>query len=244
MKKKLVLFLIGITLFLISLPMSTKMIMELIHNQKMNEHYKITKVNEGYPATQSTYNFQDHIIEVEETVKEEKSFIDPWENKTVIADLSIKFDGENIDTLINHPIRVAEKGLNRYYGEIAYLILEDKKEKKSQFIILLKKTREVQKEMPNGDIVGGVPAEKLNYKLYTLNEKGNINSQSFDFNERDALQTELLNAGGVVPYSIGYYTDAWEWYPSLLFPLLFPFLTFIIGLILTLVFLPLRRVKK
>ncbi|MGG3943892.1 hypothetical protein ABEV54_20995 [Peribacillus psychrosaccharolyticus] len=41
MKKKLVFFLIGITLFLISLPMSTKMIMELIHNQKMNEHHPV-----------------------------------------------------------------------------------------------------------------------------------------------------------------------------------------------------------
>jgi hypothetical protein len=87
------------------------MIMELIHNQKMNEHYKITNINEGYPATPSTYKFNDHIIEVEETIKEEKSFIDPWENKTVIADLPIKLDGEKIDTLINHhPIRVAEKG--------------------------------------------------------------------------------------------------------------------------------------
>ena len=91
--------------------MSTKMIMEFIHNQKMNEHYKITNINEGYPATPSTYKFNDHIIEVEETIKEEKSFIDPWENKTVIADLPIKLDGEKIDTLINHhPIRVAEKG--------------------------------------------------------------------------------------------------------------------------------------
>ncbi|MBT2729520.1 hypothetical protein J7E63_21760 [Bacillus sp. ISL-75] len=107
-----------------------------------------------------------------------------------------------------------------------------------------KKTREIQKEMPNGDIVGGVPEEKLNYKLYTLDEEGKLKNKSFKLNERDALQTELLNSGFVVPYSIGYYTNAWEGYPTLFFPLLFSFLTLIVVFILILVFLPIRKVKK
>ncbi|MEK4970111.1 hypothetical protein MKX29_21175 [Cytobacillus sp. FSL R7-0696] len=98
--------------------------------------------------------------------------------------------------------------------------------------------------MPNGDIVGGVPSEKLKYTLYTLDEDGNFKNKSFNFTERDALQTELLNAGVVVPYSIGYYTDAWEGYPTIFFPLIFPFLTLLLGLVLILVFFPIRKVKK
>lgn len=50
MKKRWVFFLIGTTLFLISLPIGTKMEMELIYNKKMNLHYKITNVSKGYPA--------------------------------------------------------------------------------------------------------------------------------------------------------------------------------------------------
>lgn len=218
--------------------------MELIHNQKMNQAYKITDVNEGFPPTESTFNFNDHIIEIKETIKDEESYIDPWSNKIAIADLSLKVDGSEIDTLKNYPIRIEEEGLNRYYGDIAYLTLEDKKKDKIQFIVLLKKTRELEKEMQNGDIVGRVPIEKLKYKLYTLDEKGTLNNKSFSFSERDALQTELLNAGMVVPYSIGYYTDAWEGYPTIFFPLIFPFGTLVVGFILILVYLPIRKLKK
>ncbi|RJS59191.1 hypothetical protein [Bacillus sp. PK3_68] len=244
MKKRLIFFLVGTILLITSLPLSTEMVMELIYNQKMNTEYKIANVSEGFPPTKSTFRFKGHIVEIKEAIKNEDSYVDPWGNKIGIADLSLKLDGEKIDTLKDYPIRVEEKGLNRYYGEIAYLLLEDKKSGKTQFIVLLKKTRELEKEMPNGDIVGGVPSEKLKYTLHTLDEEGNLNNQSFSFTERDALQTKLLNAGVMVPYSIGYYTDAWEFYPTIFFPLLFPFATFVVGFVLIVVFFPIRKVKK
>ncbi|MEK5531364.1 hypothetical protein BK128_03635 [Viridibacillus sp. FSL H7-0596] len=101
----------------------------------------------------------------------------------------------------------------------------------------------MEKKLPNGDIVGWVPPEKLKYTLYTLDVEGNLKNKSFSFSERDALQTELLNAGVVVPYSIGYYTDAWEGYPSIFFPFIFPFLTLMVGFLLIIVFFPIRKVK-
>jgi hypothetical protein len=235
------LFIIGAILFITSLPTSTEMVMELIHNRKMNEQYEIVNVSELDPPTGSTYNFNNHLIKIKETIKETKSYIDPWEYRIKLADLSLELDGEELDNLKNHPIRAEDEGLNRYFGEVAYLTLNDKKNDKTQFIILLKKTRVIQKEMPNGDIVGWVPEEKLNYILYAIDEEGNVESDSFSFTDRDALQTELLNAGVVVPYSIGYYTNALEAYPTIFFPLIFPFLTFIIGLILTIVYFPVRK---
>ena len=242
MNKRWLLFLLGITLFYISIPMSTQMIMELVHNKKMDKRYKITNVSEGYPPIESIIKFKNHIIEIEETILDEEGYKDPWDNEIVFADLSIKLNGDEIDTLKNHPMRIGGNGLNRYYGEIAFLHLEDKKNEQTQFIVLLKTTRELQKEMPNGDIIGGVPEEKLKFKLYAVNEKGEVNNQTFSFTERDALQTELLNAGGLSPYSIGYYTDAWEGYPTLFFPLLFPFLTLVNGLILIFVYHPFKKI--
>ncbi|MEG0261019.1 MAG: hypothetical protein RR651_14210 [Lysinibacillus sp.] len=232
MKKRLVIFLVGAIMLVISLPTSTKMVMELIHNQKMSLHYNITNESGGFPPSESTYNFKDHTVEIEETIKDVEGYLDPWQNKMAIGDLSLILDGVEIDTLKDYPIRVLEEGLNRYYGEIAYFTLEDKKVNETQFIILLKKTRELEKEMPNGDIVGWVPPEKLKYTQYTLDEGGNLKNKNFSFSERDALQTELLNAGAVGPYRIGYYTDAWETYPSIFFPLIFPFLTLIVGFLL------------
>ena len=220
------------------------MIMELIHKQKMNKEYKITNVSKGEPPTTSTFNFKDHLVEIKETIIDEESHIDPWSNKIGIADLSLKLDGKEIDSLKGYPIRVDEEGLNRYYGEIAYLSLTDKGNGTSQFIVLLKKTKELQKEMPNGDIVGWVQPDKLKYMLYAFDEDGhNLNQKSFNLSDRSALQTELLNVGAMVPHSIGYYTDAWEGYPTLFFPLIFPFLTLLLGLVLILVFLK-YNIKK
>ncbi|MBX4340705.1 hypothetical protein K4G93_21500, partial [Mycobacterium tuberculosis] len=59
-----------------------------------------------------------------------------------------------------------------------------------------------------------------------------------------ALQTELLNAGGLVPYYIGYYTNDLKAYPSLLFPLIYPFITLLIGLILIIIYFPVRKNNK
>ncbi|MCP3764969.1 hypothetical protein NLX67_21895 [Domibacillus sp. A3M-37] len=217
MKKRAVFFLIGAVLFFVSLPMSTKMTMELINDQKMNARYTITGINTEYSPVDSTFNFHNQRIEIEENIKNEEAYVDPWNNKIALADLTLKLDGMQIDTLRDYPIRVEELGLNRYYGQIAYLMLEDKKLDKTELVILLKKTRELEIENPNGDIVGGVPENKLTYTLFRIEEGKNVKSESFHFNKRDELQTELLNAGGVVPYAIGYYTDAWEWYPIIFF---------------------------
>lgn len=127
MIKRLMLFLVGVILFLTSLPLGSKMIMELIHNQRMDGLYTVTNVNEGFPPTASTFYFNDHIVEIEETIKERESYKDPWDNIIRIADLSLKIDGKVIDTLNDYPIRVEAEGLNRYFGELAYITLEDKK---------------------------------------------------------------------------------------------------------------------
>lgn len=52
-----------------------------------------------------------------------------------LADLLLELDGKQLHILETHPIR-AEKGLNRYYGEVAYVNLKEKSDK-TQFIILL-----------------------------------------------------------------------------------------------------------
>jgi hypothetical protein len=244
MKTRLVFFLIGTVLFLTSLPLGTKIVMELIHSQKMNEEYSITNVSEGFPPTDSTFQFKDNIVEIEETIKDENSHIDPWNKRIGIADLSLKIDGKEIDTLKGYPVRMEAEGLNRYYGDVAYLIVEDKINDKTQFIVLLKKTKEIQKKMPNGDIDGWVSPEKLRYTLYAIDEDGNYKNKNFSYSERDALQTELLNAGVVFPYRIGYYTDALQAYPSILFPLIFPFVTLLLGFIMMLLFFPIRKIKK
>lgn len=250
MTKKLSVFIIGAILFLTSLPNSIVLIMELIHTRNMSKQFEIIDVREieetpdSYQPPDSTFNFNGRSIEIKETIKESKSYIDPWGNRIKSADLSLEIDGEVLANLKNHPIRVDDIGLNRYYGQVAYITVYDRKNNNNQFVVLLKKTKEEIREMPNGDLVGWVPIEKSNYILFAIDEGGNVESDSFNFTERAALQTELLNAGGLVPYYIGYYTNDLKAYPSLLFPLIYPFITLLIGLILIIVYFPVRKNNK
>jgi hypothetical protein len=241
MKRRLVFLLIGVTLLFVSLPLSSQMVMELIHEQKMNGRYEITNANKADSHISSKFYFHENIVEIKETLKQEGSYIDPWNNEISLGDLSMILNGQQIDTLNEYPVRIHEKGIDRYHGEIALLTLKDKKNNNTKLIILLKKTRELRKKMPNGNIVGWVPEEKWKYALYSIDQKGNMESESFSFTERGPIQTELLNAGNVLPFRIGYYTDAWEWYPTLFFPFSFPFLTLLVGIILTFVYFPKRK---
>jgi hypothetical protein len=241
LKKRLTLFIIGLLLFVPSAPNTTLMVIELFHSKKMNDRYDIVNVSKGYPPTAPTYLFEGNVIELNEEITEEYSHTDPWDYQISLADLSLELNGEQLGLLENHPIRGQEEGLNRYYGEVAFLEVTDFKQDETQFVVLLKRTKELQKKKPNGDIVGWVPVEKLQYTLFAIDQGGNVETESFSFHERNALQTELMNAGVVTPYALGYYTNDWKAYPSYFFPWSFPFLTFIIGLILTIRYFPWRK---
>ncbi|MBM7554438.1 hypothetical protein JOC33_003376 [Thalassobacillus pellis] len=110
--------------------------------------------------------------------------------------------------------------------------------------MVLKKTREIQKELPNGDITGGASSHELKYTTYTFDLDGSIHRDDFRLNQRSALQTKILNAGVVAPHRLGFYTNAWQSYPTIFFPFMYPLLPMSLGVILILVSLvQLKREK-
>ena len=244
MKKRFSFFIIGVVLLVISLPVSTPMAMEFFHKLKMKSNYQITNINDDDPPAHSTYVFNNHIVEINETMSDVEVYKSPWEHNIGLGDLEVMIDGKQIDLFPEHPIRIDDKGLSRYYGELAYLYVRDRWADETYFVIIGKKTRELIKEMPNGDIVGHVPEEELDYAVHTLALNGEVKSETIHFTDRNAYHTQLLNHGGVVPYRIGYYTDLLEAYPSFLFPIVFPFFTFISGLSLAIIFFPRKRVRE
>ncbi|WP_176140613.1 hypothetical protein [Halobacillus salinus] len=141
-------------------------------------------------------------------------------------------------------MRVEQNGLNRYWGDIAFIEVEDIKKNKKSLVVVLKKTREIQKELPNGDITGGASPNELEYITYTFDPDGSINRDNFRLTQRNALQTKVLNAGVVAPHRLGFYTNAWEGYPTIFFPFMYPLLPMILGFIIILVTLvKLKREK-
>jgi hypothetical protein len=216
------------------------MAVETYHQHKMDDRYNITNINIEEPATAAKYRYKSHIVDLKESITDTNSFKDRWDNDLVVADLTLMIDGKQIETLKDYPVRKDEKGLNRYHDEVAYLIVEDNKTKHASFVVILNKTKKL-KPNSNGILDRRVPLEEHQYTIYTLDDKGNLLDASFSFNNRDKLQTELLNVSGLAPHTVGYYTDARDMYPSYYYPITFPFLTLIIGLALIVNYSPMRK---
>ncbi|MDN4606581.1 hypothetical protein [Sporosarcina highlanderae] len=238
MKKRWVLFLVGVILFLSSLPLTVQMAMEKTHTAKMHNRYDLHIISHRYPPPKSTFLYKDHTVKVEETPIDKESYTDPWKYTIAFADLSVVVNEEQIDKLEQYPIRIEEEGLARYYGNISFIILKDKRRDEEKLYMILKKT--------NDPIEVGINIDPmmLTYDLYSINEAGHLEGESFSFTNRNALQTLILNNSGASPFAIGYYTDAWNWMPSILFPFIFPFFSFFVGVFLMIRFLPFKRRKQ
>lgn len=241
MKKRIVLFLLGAILFISSLPMSATMAMEKIHTNQMLARYELHKISNRYPPPQSEFTYKNHKIKVEETIIDEGNYTDRWNYKIAFANLSVIVNEKRLDTLENYPIRVEDEGLAKYYGNISFIIVKDKEKVDEKLYIILKETKDI---IENGIVLGTVPFDSLTYSLYSLDEAGSLESDSFTFTDRNALQTLLLTNSGTSTIAVGYYTDAWNWMPSIVFPFIFPFFSLLIGLILMIRYFPFKRQLK
>ena len=231
-------FIIGIILFLGSLPFASIMAIEYVHDKKMDMQYRFIDISKGEPPTSSEYIFNEQEITIEETPIAKQGYTDPWKNEIGFSDLVFKVNGKEIDRLLTYPIRESEVGLNRYFGNIAYFLVEDKKIGETSFVLGLKRTNETTSAKLNGDIIGWVSENELQYTYHKVNKAGEVLSNDFGYADRDGFETKLLTKGYLAPTAVGYYTDLWHGYPSLFFPFLYPLLTIIIGGILIICYRP------
>lgn len=236
-------FILGLLLFLSSLPLTSLMLVELVHDKRMDMRYKIEDVSQGYPPTPSKYVYHENLITIEETLNEKEGFTDAWENEMEFADLVLKVNGNRIDRLTAYPVRKYEEGLNRYFGDIAYFLVNDKKKNTNSFIVVLKRTKEMISAKPNGDLVGMGPEEELMYTYYKVNTSGEVERKNFDYVTRDGFETKLLTKGYLASTAVGYYTNVWHGFPSIFFPFLYPFFTVLLGGILIVRYRPFWRKK-
>lgn len=243
MNKRWIFFLLGLLLLILSIPKSSLMLLEAFHEQQMNRTYTVSNISQGFPATPSTVTFNEQTIEINETLQNNESYTDPWNFQIGLGDVSLLLNGKKFHTINDMPVRIEEEGLNRYYGELALLEVEQHAKKKTSFFVLIKSTKEYPKEAANGDIMGSFPEDELSYTVYEIEENGDMSQHSFHFHARTSLETILLNKGYVTPYALGYYTNAWQSYPTLLFPFIFPFGTLLISFFLLFFFFP-RKDKK
>ncbi|MBM7554437.1 hypothetical protein [Thalassobacillus pellis] len=108
------------------------MFVELIHASLMESRYNLTSFNNDYPPREPYFEYANHSIKIDEDLKNNDTFVDPWEHKTAIGNLALIVDGKAKELLEEYPVRVEQSGLSRYWGDIAFIEIEDiKKNKKN-----------------------------------------------------------------------------------------------------------------
>ena len=154
MNRKKIFLICGALLFISSVPLGPKMLVELINASLMESRYKLTSFNNDYPSREPYFEYANHSIKIDEELKNKDTFVDPWEHRTAIGNLALIVDGEVKDLLEKYPVRVEQSGLSRYWGDIAFIEMEDIKKNKKSLVVVLKKTREIQGK--NSTTVGNI----------------------------------------------------------------------------------------
>ncbi|MGB6778854.1 MAG: hypothetical protein WBE33_08850 [Planococcus citreus] len=239
---------IGIILVALSLPSITPMLMEIAYRIEMDIRYDIDELNADYAGAPDDTNYYGNIIRASHITTGEPYF-DGSDELVHPSDIRLTVNGETVETLEDYPVQllysedIAVAGLDRYTHYLTYWTVEDKFTDEDFFAIVIWQngydTRQIDED---GWMEGYVDLEQLEYKLIKIAKDGTVSEQLFTFDNKSKLQTQLITENYSGP--INYYLPPGYYYPSLLYPLLYPWITTIIGLGLILFNFPYGAVKR
>ena len=81
------------------------------------------------------------------------------------------------------------------------------------------------------------PMEKRKWKIITIAHDGSIEEKVLSYAQRsdNHLGVKLIEFSGTSLMGMGFYSDITKSYPSLFFPLIYPFLTGVVGIFLLII---------
>lgn len=124
------------------------------------------------------------------------------------------------DWSVIHPVEVRPNYLdeNRYHGYFGLLIVE---EKGNENLILVQR------------LLGNQEAD-LVWRTLTIKNNGQVLENQFSYEHRSDVpqRVDYINLSNTSPFSLGYKSNILQGWPSLFFPLLYPFVTASLGLLL------------
>ncbi|MFC4712903.1 hypothetical protein [Planococcus dechangensis] len=248
-KRKRLIF--GVILVMMSLPSITPMLMEIAYRTEMNMRYDINELNAfraDYTRPPNDADYHGNIIRAL-TVTIGEPYLNAWDDLVYSSDIRITVNGETIETLEDYPVQLQKyaglpiEGLDRYNDAITYWTVEDKFTGKDFFAVVILRNGYDMRSHGDGEVMPGyVPIEEREFKLIAVQKDGTVSQQLFTFDSKSKLQTQLITESFSGP--IHYYLPPGYYYPSPLYPLLYPWITMIIGLGLMLLNFPYDAMKR
>jgi hypothetical protein len=123
---------------------------------------------------------------------------------------------------------------SRYFSWLDIVTVYDRETAEQQINIVQRLTEDSQ------------PMESRAWKIITISPGGSVKEDILNYSERgnNHLGVKLVNFSGTSLMAMGYYSDITKAYPSLFFPLLYPFLTGMAGIILLIIVLGYAYIQK
>lgn len=230
MKKIIVLSTISLFLLAISFSPLFNYIREYMISDQINQRYEINHAEKGY----NTLNVQeltvdDKHIKIEEESTGRTAELTLWdEEENVLPGDIVKvqflLNGQKISTADEIWLSNRERG-SRYFSWIDILTVKDRKTGEKEINIVQRLTDDSQ------------PMEKRKWKIITIAHDGSIEEKVLSYAQRsdNHLGVKLIEFSGTSLMGMGFYSDITKSYPSLFFPLIYPFLTGVVGIFLLII---------
>jgi len=205
---------IGLSLLGVSAPPLFLMGRELVIGAVVTERYTVERIvtsEKGMEGGALRSEIGGHIVEL---VDDQPVVADePFKNNDAreSGSVSIRVDGRAVSTPVKAIVRLHRRDANRYWG----------------YVFLM---RLVDREGPERLVV----AQNLGqgeYRTVSVFADGDIISDKFSYGARCStpVRAELIRS--VVPHSSGYCSDVLQVWPSLFYPILYPWFSGLVGFV-------------
>ncbi|WP_416828157.1 hypothetical protein [Ectobacillus polymachus] len=236
-----------ISFSLIFLMLSTIPLFNIIREywieHKINERYE---VHHAYQGTQGFENIVDvpeltindrNIKIIEEKTSKEAPLTSWDQDENVPPEGIVKIHFLLNDEEISKPDEIWLSNRNRgsrYFSWLDIVMVTDRLTGEKQINIVQRLTDD------------NYPMEDRKWKIITIPQDNDVREKVLKYSERsdNKLGVKLINFSDTSLMSMGYYSDITKGYPSLFFPLLYPILTGMVGVVLLIISLLLFYIRR
>jgi hypothetical protein len=191
---------------------------EMQTNSAINKRYRFHGVYDSQSAT-----IGNHRISLSDTSPETSD-----QSARVRGEVQIDIDGKNYATAHNIEIRPSFHDANRYWGFLVLVKVVDNQTRK-EFLTLAQNVG-VDSQVPRLPS-GGYNFNYQRFRLISIDQQGVIHDETFFRRDRSDPVLRARLASFVASSPMGYYSDILCGWPSLLFPVIFPWLSGLVGVL-------------
>jgi hypothetical protein len=143
-----------------------------------------------------------------------------------VGPVTITIDGKDYSDPSLIEIRPSYHDSNRYHGWMVLAHLKDKKSNLEWMVV-------GQRTLGDALLSGIKPPETSDeFRLLLVDKQGAVKTEDFSLGQRANPLYRTILAGFIYPQPLGFYSQILQGAPTLLFPILYPWITGIAGLLL------------